>query len=129
MKRFDIATEISKQLITLSSAFLVGISALAGNILLNEANVVVFNMLVFLYSLLGLSIIFGILNLGAIVNALETAERRDFEKNADASMKHNGFVSVFENPVGPIFCGLQQVFFVLAIILLVATLIIDRNVT
>jgi Na+/alanine symporter len=121
MKRFDTAVEISKQLITISLAVLVGIAALTGNILVNESDGKVFTCLVILYSLLAISILAGIVHLGAILNLVETVERNEHEKK-------NEFVSPFDNPIAVKSCAAQQICFALSVIIMVTTLIIDRSI-
>lgn len=121
MKRFDTTIEISKQLITISLAVMVGIAALTSNILVNESDGRVFTCLVFLYSLLAISILAGIFHLGAIVNLVETVERNEHEKKAE-------FVSTFDNPVAVISCAIQLVSFAFSVAVMVATLIVDRSI-
>ncbi|GAA6158497.1 hypothetical protein NBRC116589_06710 [Ruegeria sp. HU-ET01832] len=121
MKRFEVALEISKQLIAICSAMLVGIAALAGEILNNEADGRVFTALVFLYVFLSLSILAGIFHLGAVTNLAEKAERREHEgKNKD-------FVSMFDGPEAPTTCMLQQMLFFFSILLLIGILVLDRS--
>ncbi|WP_297770857.1 hypothetical protein [uncultured Roseovarius sp.] len=127
MKRFDIALEISKQLITLCSAMLVGVSALANSILNNEADGRVFTTLVLLYIFLCCSIIAGLLHLGAITNLVEANERRAFD--ASRGEGKDEFVSLFDNKAAPISLIFQQGLFLLAIIFLIAALLIDRCIT
>jgi hypothetical protein len=124
IKRFDVALEISKQLITLCSVMLVGISALANSILNNEADGRVFAALVFLYIFLCFSIIAGLLHLGAITNLVEANERRMFDSKRGE--EEHEFVSLFDNKEAPISLLFQQGLFLLAIIALIAALLIDR---
>lgn len=127
MKRFEIAIEISKQLITLCSGLILGVSALAANILVNESSKVIFTMMVFVYVLLMLSIVFGILHIGAVANLIETAEKCEFEKNNSLGDAESKFTSMFDNPLAPIFCGLQQWLFFGGVLILVIMVVVDWN--
>ncbi|RBI71100.1 hypothetical protein DQW77_12565 [Roseovarius sp. TE539] len=127
MKRFDVALEISKQLITLCSAMLVGVSALANSILNNEADGRVFTALVVLYIFLCCSIIAGLFHLGAITNLVEVAERTTVD--ASKGEEKDEFVSLFDNKWAPISLICQQGLFLFAIISLIAALLIDRCIT
>ena len=121
MKRFEIAVEISKQLLALSSAVFVAIAALSGSILNYENDWRVFTALVWVYILLLISIVFGILHLGAVTNLAETAERR-------ASENSGNFVSLFDTKAAPITLIFQQITFLLSMIVVVVALLIDRSV-
>jgi len=126
-KRFEVAIEISKQMITLCSALIIGTAALAANILSNEESRVIFTMLVFQYIFHFLSIIFGVFHIGAMANLIETAERVEYEREMGSNNRSPTFVSIFDNRLAPIFCSIQQWLFVLGVLFLVATVIADWN--
>lgn len=122
MKRFEVAVEISKQLIALASAIIVGVAALSANILTHEQNKYVFGLIIFQYCMLVTSVVGGILHLGAVANLVETAEKAQFENKSET------FVSLFDNPSAPMSCAVQQWSFFLAVIALVASVIVDWSI-
>lgn len=126
MKRFDVAADITKQLITISSAIFVGVAALAESILANVSDYRVFASLLFLYALSAISIIFGVLHLGIITNLIEEQEKNQVHSQNCQKTK---FISIGRNNTARITCLMQEIFFILSIILLFATLVIDRTVT
>jgi len=131
MKRFEVAVEISKQLIAIASAVFVGIAALASEIFQNEQDWRVFTVLLFVYGILAFSILAGILHFGAVVNLIETAERSEKSQENWIGIPDikNKFVSVFDNKWAPIFVMLQQFCVFIAFILLICALIIDRTIS
>ncbi|MEM7069710.1 MAG: hypothetical protein AAF478_12585 [Pseudomonadota bacterium] len=116
MKRFEFSVEITKQLISVSTALIVGIAAFADSIFNNEANAWVFGLLFVLFTSNLISICAGIVHVGSIVNLVEKSEKNREE-----------FVSVFDDNA-PTGCKAQQLFFVIGLFSLVIALGMDKIV-
>ncbi|WP_321829157.1 hypothetical protein [Thalassovita sp.] len=126
-KRFDVSLEISKLLILLCSAKLVGVSALTRAILHNGGHPLVTTALVVLYTALALSIFAGILHLGAITRLVETSEHRQHVADAADAAHPWEFVSLGEGTAAQHSALAQKAMFLVAILALILALLVDRN--
>jgi hypothetical protein len=129
MKRFEIVIDLSKQLISLTTA-LIGGSVVASQWLfefLNETKVYGFFAIALLFW--GLSIAAGVFNIGATINLIDNYEK-SIEKNSTPfrSFKPSkkAFISVFDSNVGPTFAMLQQILFALGVISFVLAFVFDK---
>ncbi len=106
MKRFEVVIDLSKQLISLATALIGGSIVISPWFFEFMNETVVFVSFIIALISWALSIAFGVFNIGATVNLIETQE-----KNNKSIEIEDKFVSVFDSTVGPSFGMLQQAFF------------------
>ena len=114
MKRFDIAAEIAKQLLTICVALIGGIAAFLDKIIVNDEQKFLL-LCVFLAFLLWLSsVVVGIFHLGAITNLVEKQEK-----------SLSSFVSIFGSPSSEL-GKWQQILFFIGVVLVIFAFWLDR---
>jgi uncharacterized membrane protein len=130
MKRFDVALEVIKQLITISSAGIFGVAAFTGSIFTNEDWWLVYLMIILVMLLLVVSICSGVLAMGAIANTIEVAEKEHSRSQNPSRVlvfSRSRFVSIFDNRLTALFTKIQQLTFLLAFVALFLAFSIDRT--
>ena len=122
MKRFDFAAEVSKQLITISSAIITVVVAFYEKFFSHVSITFVFVFIVLLVFIA--SIIFGVFALGAIVSMVERQERADINA-ADAATKEQSFVKMADSSAATC-AAWQQSLFAIALVLFAMVAMCDK---
>jgi uncharacterized membrane protein len=130
MKRFDVALEVIRQLIAISSAGIFGVAAFTGSIFNNEDWWLVYLLIVLVMLLLVVSVCCGVFAMGAIANTVETAEKEEASSRRSSrisALSKSRFVSIYDNQLTARFTKIQQISFLCAFALLFVAFFVDRT--
>jgi hypothetical protein len=127
MKRFDFASEVAKQTITIASAIITVLIAFYEKFFSGEP--VVFYLVLGNLLLFAISIVLGIFSLGGIVNLVEQQEYRDASVDTSTKLKTPSAKSAFARLAGTLaarFACWQQFIFFVALLAFIFIGILDK---